>query len=477
MVALLLSALGVKATEIWTGSCVIGAWSGSSVTVDKAAFGSANAGDVIKVTFSNYAETESDDTTPVTYWQYSLQQEGNGWTTLTGFSGGDLTKGQKSASYTLTATNVTELQNYGLAVNGRYITVTKVELLTISTTETLWTGEQATGNWGANVYLSYENKGKLSEIFMNDIIRITYKDAGDDATVRVANPIDNEAYEASSQATATSGDDQTFDYTITSAVILEKIQQNGILGRGKNITITKIELLKVDGRYDAVPLTIGSDGIATFGSAKNLDFSGISEVTPYYVSKVNTGSVTLTSVEKTRSWVGYIVQGTPGTYAVPVNATEPDWIDDFNNLIYTGDYDGTKVYRSAYSDYSDGGDRETKIKTYYRYIFAKNNSDKIGFYKLAEDFTEGGNPYHVMSAHKAYLETSTDIKKPGQSRIALVFDDGETTGIQELENSSIEELNHSGNEALKAYYNLNGQRVANPRKGLYVVNGKKVIIK
>ena len=29
----------------------------------------------------------------------------------------------------------------------------------------------------------------------------------------------------------------------------------------------------------------------------------------------------------------------------------------------------------------------------------------------------------------------------------------------------------------KSVYNLSGQRVANPTKGLYIVNGKKVIIK
>jgi hypothetical protein len=27
------------------------------------------------------------------------------------------------------------------------------------------------------------------------------------------------------------------------------------------------------------------------------------------------------------------------------------------------------------------------------------------------------------------------------------------------------------------YYNLNGQRVSQPKKGLYIVNGKKVVIK
>jgi len=53
------------------------------------------------------------------------------------------------------------------------------------------------------------------------------------------------------------------------------------------------------------------------------------------------------------------------------------------------------------------------------------------------------------------------------ARIALSFDD-ETTGIATVENASV--LNEN-------YYNLNGQRIVAPQKGLYIVNGKKVVIK
>ena len=35
-------------------------------------------------------------------------------------------------------------------------------------------------------------------------------------------------------------------------------------------------------------------------------------------------------------------------------------------------------------------------------------------------------------------------------------------------------MRNVGNET---FYNLNGQKVQNPTKGLYIVNGKKVIIK
>jgi hypothetical protein len=51
-----------------------------------------------------------------------------------------------------------------------------------------------------------------------------------------------------------------------------------------------------------------------------------------------------------------------------------------------------------------------------------------------------------------------------------VFDDDETTGLGRIENSesSIE----------NAVYNLQGQRInSSLRKGLYIKNGKKVIVK
>ena len=50
----------------------------------------------------------------------------------------------------------------------------------------------------------------------------------------------------------------------------------------------------------------------------------------------------------------------------------------------------------------------------------------------------------------------------------LWFDDGETTSIKQVEALGLK---------VEGYYNLNGQRVAQPTKGLYIVNGKKVVIK
>ena len=52
----------------------------------------------------------------------------------------------------------------------------------------------------------------------------------------------------------------------------------------------------------------------------------------------------------------------------------------------------------------------------------------------------------------------------------FTLDSNETTGIDSIENGKLKIENSE-------VYNLAGQRVANPTKGLYIVNGKKVIIK
>ena len=86
-----------------------------------------------------------------------------------------------------------------------------------------------------------------------------------------------------------------------------------------------------------------------------------------------------------------------------------------------------------------------------------NGSNGVGFYKAKDT---GAN----LAAHRAYLSTAATAG----ARDYLEFSFGETTGITKVENTK---------QNVEGYYNLNGQRIANPTKGLYIVNGKKVVIK
>lgn len=367
-------------------------------------------------------------------------------------------------TYTITITpdDLEKMKDYGIWLED-YAGITNVTL-THSGKTTIWTGSVSFDNWANKV----TNIKSTSGAKIGDDIQVTFTDAttSDNAIWICKSNGEVEISKADNTKwgqTSVTNESGTVEFEITDAVTLEAVQ-SGIMLKGKNATVTEVSLLTYAESYDAVSITVGSDEIATYSNGnKNVQISACDALKAYYASAVAEGTVTLTELTGCiPASQGVIIKGAEGTYTVPVGGE--GWPSITTNYLKpTGDY---------------GANVAASIEGTYHYIFAKNNSNKIGFYKLAEDFTEGGNPYHVMSAHKAYLETTDDITpETSTSRVALVFDDGETTGIQELENSSIEELNHSGNEALKAYYNLNGQRVANPRKGLYVVNGKKVIIK
>lgn len=90
------------------------------------------------------------------------------------------------------------------------------------------------------------------------------------------------------------------------------------------------------------------------------------------------------------------------------------------------------------------------------YCLSKNTSDVVGFYK----FTSGG----TIPAHRAYIVI------PSSARTFYSFGDN-TTGLEEVP-VTLE------NEEGSVLYDLTGRRVnGQPRKGIYVRNGKKIIIK
>ena len=93
-----------------------------------------------------------------------------------------------------------------------------------------------------------------------------------------------------------------------------------------------------------------------------------------------------------------------------------------------------------------------------------NDIGGIGFY-LANN--------QKVGADKAYLHILSsvlaDVDDTLEARLMIIFADSETTGIgATLVNSEV-----VNNEI----YNLAGQRVAAPKKGLYIVGGKKVMVK
>ena len=90
------------------------------------------------------------------------------------------------------------------------------------------------------------------------------------------------------------------------------------------------------------------------------------------------------------------------------------------------------------------------------YILQYKDS-KPGFYQISDT--------HAIGAFRAYIPTSA-VPSAEAPSFNIVF--SETTGI--------EEVVKSGEIRDKSFYNLKGQRVAQPTRGLYIVNGKKVLV-
>ena len=184
-----------------------------------------------------------------------------------------------------------------------------------------------------------------------------------------------------------------------------------------------------------VAVTIASSGYSTIASGWGLDFSNATPagLEAYVASDLSASSVTLSAVDEAPAGTGVILKGTAGeTYTIPVKADAT--------------FDGTNKLKAAV--YPTGVDANSA------YIL------KGGKFCLVTNAS-------LVPAGKAYLLAS-DVPA---SAPELVFDFGsEVTGINSIANS--QEL-----KANSPIYNLAGQRVVQPTKGLYIVNGKKVVIK
>lgn len=96
-------------------------------------------------------------------------------------------------------------------------------------------------------------------------------------------------------------------------------------------------------------------------------------------------------------------------------------------------------------------------------LYAMSKSE--GLFKLIKPGTSFNFP-----VHKAYAKPK-DIFS-GAAKVQPVFDEEDNnnvTGIENIENTTTTDKN--------VYYNLQGQRVENPQHGVFIHNGKKVVLK
>lgn len=138
----------------------------------------------------------------------------------------------------------------------------------------------------------------------------------------------------------------------------------------------------------------------------------------------------------------------------------------------------------TYRYYGLGNYHNTKY--YKEHPEAKDEADYIGFFRLTPNGRSGANKAYLrMPASKeveggkfGFIDYNSQFIGPKDeddaslAKMMIVFDDEEMGGVTEIKNVETVKTHHDN-----AYYTLQGIKVLNPTKGIYIHNGKKIVIK
>ena len=193
---------------------------------------------------------------------------------------------------------------------------------------------------------------------------------------------------------------------------------------------------------DVDEITIKEIGKTTWCSEYDLDFTNVAGIKAYTATGYDNidKTIWLTRVMKVPAGTGILVKGDAGIYKIP----------------------HAKV-QSAYANWFVGNLGET-------ISISATDGDKTNYYLSGKDGTfVSVNGSANIGKNKAYLQLPTSVFG-GTRSIGISYDDEDGT-------TSIKNLTTDLTEGEGAWYTLQGQRVAKPGKGLYIRNGKKVIVR
>jgi len=192
-----------------------------------------------------------------------------------------------------------------------------------------------------------------------------------------------------------------------------------------------------------VTATLGANGYATFAAPYALNLASLPDgLTAYKAETINGTNVHFTEVtEAVKANTGLLLAGAEsGTYSIPVVASGAD-ISGTNLLLV-----------------NETGAIFDEVSGHKYYAMVKDSDPlKFGWFDPAT---------LAFPSTKAYL----DVVSGSGAHLNVIFGEEETTGIETVNNGQWSMVNGQ-------CFDLQGRRVAQPQKGLYIVNGKKVVIK
>ena len=203
---------------------------------------------------------------------------------------------------------------------------------------------------------------------------------------------------------------------------------------------------------------ITSAGKTTLCSDVDLDFSGLTNVKAYTATGYDKsdGTIWMTRVERASAGTPLYIKGDEGTWTIPSSAQQTYYANmlkgnnsDASLTINATDGEYTNHFLAASGFSTFEGTKAVGAHKSYLQILTSYLTPKSGARGMSEGFVIGEREGEVIA-------------------LTLGAGDGETTGIKAVGE-------YKGDA--EVIYNLNGQRVENPGKGLYIINGQKVVMK
>ena len=249
-----------------------------------------------------------------------------------------------------------------------------------------------------------------------------------------------------------------------SGVGFYKVQGSVTLKANRAYLSVPTEISAVGTTGNTEMIQVSSAGQVPYYNSESLDFSSLAAqgVKAYTATgyDYSLGTIWLTRVMKVPAKTGMLIMAPKGDYPVPTASVA----SVYRNM-FKGTLSGTRIFTHE----------EIEGRDYINY-YLSNGTSGVGFYKVtAEEGVE-------LKANRSYLPimnkeaAGTRSAGSGQNQIAIEEAD-EVIGIQLFRGTTNLTPALSQGEGEGEWYTLQGQRVAKPGKGLYIRNGKVVVIK